>query len=653
MISRKRPLFTAVRLACFLAASLVFLLVLVLVLTVTQIGDSFLDPESYASELDKHDVYEFVLVDLATAALEDRRIVEEAKSGADVEDTPLASSGLTTGQIVSSINRAVPPDWVQEVVEQALDDFLNYIAGRSDEFTVTLSIGERADFVLAEIRTLLDEGDAYNVLYERALIPRIEEAADDWVREDLPLEVEVTSERLVLAARAVLPQEWVRGQVERVLDEVTPYLKSESDGFTINVQLPDRVEIAVAEVKEILAESSANDLLYDDVIVPRVSESLRGSTEELPFGVTISSDEVVTVLREVAPPAWVRGEVERLIDEVAPYLAGQVDTFETEISLADNKRQAHEVLTGLAETRIQAEIDGLPVCQTIEQEQSALGGPPGRLPVCIPPNVARDRLFESMDIDPAEVTRSVLAPIPDTISFSPVQLREALEEDGATDNVGHLDDVRAFFKDGWTYTQDDLKADLTTNGDESGFETLQDVRSLLADGWTYTNDDFTEDVGEENGSEAIAAVDFWGGLFGTFGWYRWIIYLSAIVLLAAVGFLGGGGWSGRVKWGSGSLLACAGVIAVLFGLIYPALASNALDNARVQALDGIDPTGDYAETTRLAVDKGFDVIESVSDGFAAGIATSSIVIVIVAGVVLAVAVNRHRIAALVRRVRQR
>ena len=632
---------------------LAFFLSLLLALIVLELNASFLRPSFYTSALNEHDVYEFVLVDLLATALEDMRAVEEAASRDGEEDLLLLTSGLATEEIVSSVNRAIPPSWVQEEVEQAFDEFGSYILGLSDEFTVTLSGYERVDSVVAEIKTLATREDVYNSLYDRVLVPRIEDASEDIARQELPFHIRVSSERLVAAARAVVPPEWVRSQLESILDEVTPYLKGESDTFTITVRLAERADVAAAEVKAILAERDVYDLVYDEVVAPRVAERLGDWTRGLPFAVAVSSDEVVAALRQSAPPAWARHHAERLIDDATPYFAGQADSFETQVSLVDNKRQTLMVLTDLTERKIQEGLDDVPDCRTIEQAGAALAGGPSSLPSCIPPAIERTDLPARLGVDVgAAVELLVLAPIPDTVTFSDVRFRSAMAAEGGSGTLSMLDDIRAVLRDGWTYTQDDLREDLTEKGDESVFETFQGLRSFLSDGWTYTHVDFVENLEEEDGAVAIEDINRVRGIFKTFRAYDWSVHLSTMILLVGMGFLGGRGWLGRVKWGASSLLVSAGIVLILFVPVYRTEAPKELDGAREQALLAIDPAGEYAETLRLAANKGFNVAESALDSFAAGVALLSLLLVIVAAIVLAAAVQWPRLAALLRRAGQ-
>ena len=121
----------------------VFFVLLLLTLMFLQVNDTFLDPDFYPEEMRKADVYEFVLVDLLTSAIDERRELERQKVGEGLEETPLITSGLSTQDIVLSVNRAVPPVWVQGLVEQSFDQVGRYLTGERDEFEFTLRAGEQ------------------------------------------------------------------------------------------------------------------------------------------------------------------------------------------------------------------------------------------------------------------------------------------------------------------------------------------------------------------------------------------------------------------------------------------------------------------------------------------------------------------------------
>ena len=162
-----------------------FLVLLLLTLVMLQVSDTFLDPDYYTERLSEANIYEFALNDLLASAIDERRVWEAeelarreqpdaAGTGQSVTSTPLISSGLTTAEIVASVNRAVPPDWVQELAEQSFDEIGRYLMGERDEFVVTVRAGQQVPILVDEIKSLLRKADAYNLLYDREVIPAIE-----------------------------------------------------------------------------------------------------------------------------------------------------------------------------------------------------------------------------------------------------------------------------------------------------------------------------------------------------------------------------------------------------------------------------------------------------------------------------------------------
>ena len=747
-------------------AGLLFFVLLLVTLVVLQVNATFLDPGFYPEEMRKADIYEFVLVDLLTSAIDEYR---EQDPPEGLDENPLVTSGLSTADIVLSVNRAIPPAWVQDLVEQSFDEVGRYLTGERDEFEVTVRAGDQVIIVKDEVKALLRKAGAYNLLYGQQVVPTVRDAVDqelplgvtlsadrvissvrrvappDWVQgqvesaldevtpylvgstdtfninvqvadrveialeeikdllrdtdaygqlfdkvvepaitdtvnAELPLGLEVSSDRLVDAARVIVPSDWMRLQVESAVDEVGPYVVGKRDSFEINVQLADRVAIALAEIKDLLREIDAYDLLYWEVIEPQVRENL-GGVIDLPFGVTIADEEVISALRRVAPPTWVREQAKRVIDEVTPYLTGEADSFTVEVSLVDNKLEARDVIDDLVSQKVTELIDSVSKCESLTAAATALLNRDSRgLPGCVPEDVSGTDLLSVLSIDVSGAVASlVLATIPDTIPFGDVQLRQALTAAGAGDNLEQVDEMRRILKEGWTYDQDDLRNELAKRGDDV-VETLDTVREILRDGWTYTQDDLREVLTDENAEDPMANVkrlddvrafladgwtytsadfredisgeadgtsleDFYTGrdTFKRVRAFRWVLYLPLVILLVVIAFLGGRGWSGRVAWAAGVLLVSVGLIVAIWGPGYSALAKSGpiyeaagignLDEQREEVLDKIThpekydsdaPENEFPETSSLAANKGFDIVESIADDFASGIVGRSL-----------------------------
>ena len=617
-------------------------MLLLVTLVVLQVGGSFLDPDYYPKELRKANVYEFALGDLLTSALDEARQVEGEDLPQGLDENPLTTSGLSTADIVTSVNTAIPPEWVQSIVEQVFEELGRYLAGEGDEFQVTIRAGDRVGPMVAEVKSLLRQADAYNLLFEEIVTPN----ATDAVVDDLPLGLTLDGEDVVSSVRKVVDPEWVRLQVESTLDELTPYVEGSRDTFEITIQLSDRVEIALAEVKSLLRKANAYDLLYDEVVEPRVLDFL-GPAVDLPLGISITNDEVLAALRQVAPPEFVQQQAEAVIDQAGPYLTGTAESFNVTIPLADNKRQARDAILETAQVKVEEAAAALPACDVAALRQ--LTAQPGlsAIPKCIPPGVEPAEVVGRLGEDlAAEVDSLVLDAIPDEIAFSDADLRKALADSGAGENLDLIDDVRRIVSEGWSYTDTDLREDLRQEVDEEAVERLDDARAFLKDGWTYTEIDFRSDVERAGPDRVLEDLDRFRDNLGRARTLRLLIFLPALLLLVVIGFLGGRSWRGRLGWSAAYLAATAGIIFVLFGSVYSVVGKPQLDDAREEAISEIDLTGDFEETARLAIDKAFDIAESMVNGIASGIATKGFLLLILGGVVLAASIFWHELLSL-------
>ena len=309
-------------------AGIALLLFLVVALVVVQVSGTFLDPDFFPRELRKANLYEFVVVDLLTSAVDEARELSPEEFSDSFDSNPLVASELSTEDIVSSVNRAVPPEWIQAQVEEAFDQIGRYLNGERDEFTLTIQAGERVPTVVAEIKGLLRKADAYGLLFDEVITPAI----DDALANELPLDVDISSQRIADAVRAVAPREWVQAQVESALDELTPYVVGERDTFELRVELADRVEVALAEVRALLGEADAYELLFDEIVAPKIDDAL---AQELPLDIDVSSTRLTSAVRAVATREWVDAQVDVILEQATPYLVGTEDSFEIRVELAD------------------------------------------------------------------------------------------------------------------------------------------------------------------------------------------------------------------------------------------------------------------------------------------------------------------------------
>ena len=102
-----------------------------------------------------------------------------------------------------------------------------------------------------------------------------------------------------------------------------------------------------------------------------------------------------------------------------------------------------------------------------------------------------------------------------------------------------LDYVREVFSEGWTYTDADLRSDLMSSGGSGDVEALDDLRTSIRDGWTFTDADLRRSLRESGGEEAVSELDRIRDMLSRAWLVRLVIFLLWIILLVAIGFLGG------------------------------------------------------------------------------------------------------------------
>ncbi len=590
-------------------AILFFALILVAVLLLA-VNERFLQSNAYPELLVESEIYTFAMGPLLTTALDEARELPASEFSEYFSDNPLVLSGLTTEEISASLNRAFPPDWMQELVDTSFEQVGGYILGERDEFTVEVQTGEQVRIIVSEFQSLLRKARAYDLLYDEWVDPLLEE----FVQEQLPLDVDVPVSRLSSAARTILQPDWIQSNVEGGLDEVTSYMVGETDQFRIHIPFDDRAEIAAEEFKDILAESDVYEVVYDEVIEPLVKDVLDDSID-LPVGISIDEGEVIAAMRAAAPVSWVQDQAEYVIDTAVPYLIGREDDFVVTIDLSENKVATRQQIDRLVVTKLEALLD-LSTCTARQMLDLWSVNGLSDIPECIPPGMPTEELATQISQRIGDQAHSlVIDQIPDTVEFTQSTLLSQLGSARGEDSVERLDDLQELLSDGFTYTNADLKADLVSN-DILSLETFEDIRSFLADGWSYTEEDLEERVVEAGG---MGTLDTFHNLRKYFAWantFRWLVYLPMAFLLLLIGMLGGRTWRSRFAWAGTFLTVGATIAFIVSGPVYDSFGSPRIDDLKDRVREEIQEDGIYFIDTRaLATEKLLELSQTVADDF--------------------------------------
>ena len=114
------------------------------------------------------------------------------------------------------------------------------------------------------------------------------------------------------------------------------------------VTVDDRIEVAVGEIKSLMADANAYEALFEGSIAPNISSSI-GNSAKLPYGIEITDEEISSIIKKTAPPSWMQRTTESVLDNATPYLVGKTDEFKISINIEPNKEEDVSDLMDLSE----------------------------------------------------------------------------------------------------------------------------------------------------------------------------------------------------------------------------------------------------------------------------------------------------------------
>ena len=586
---------------------IIFVILFIVVLLVTQVNSSFANPGFYNDQLRRADMYNFVYDKALPAALDE---IQTDQSSA----TPFDITNIKA-EIVSSARKIVPPEWLQAQVETASNTIIPYVAGKTDRFTYTVALKDRVTTGAQVIKTDLLQGDTFAKLYNDAI-----SYAADKVLENLdrvPYSLTLSKEQVENFLRTAAPEDWVSSQAMAAVDFVTPYVTGDSDHFTITIQLRDRVDPTAAAALELLSGQETYNYLLDEIITPIVLQNI-GTSVNLGYRVTLSQAEVVSAIKQVLPQSWVEARLGDLINAIAAYVKGEANTIQITVNLADRKAAALNILTALADQKLEAQFNSLPVCSMAQFLQMVQTLPPGSVPSCRPSGVSYQDFKTALGVNVANsVQQAVIIHLPDQWVYTEADLRQSL----GTDNADFIDKARNWVSSGWTFTE----ADLTDKLGSDHEQTLNDARDKIKNGYTVTETDLTDKIAKTDAD--LASFNTARHRIDTATTWAWAVWLLLFLVLIPVAFLCGRSWISRLVWGLGVLFVTSLAVYIAVAVTY----AHAGEPRLTQEL--FHPS-EYQGVAAVMAEKGNEVIRNVAGSFASGIEWMAIYSMIGSGVVL-------------------
>ena len=141
----------------------------------------------------------------------------------------------------------------------------------------------------------------------------------------------------------LVPREYVKEKFEEGLRGLVPYLRGDTDEFTIDLEVQERVREIPEAVRALVIDLKLTELVIEDLLVPRVSEfSSRISGDAL--GIDFTRQEIEDTALAVFAPEWLEGQFFNAIDEITPYFAGDADSFNVVLHFDDRVAIIGEIL---------------------------------------------------------------------------------------------------------------------------------------------------------------------------------------------------------------------------------------------------------------------------------------------------------------------
>ena len=600
-----------------------------------QTASNLINPSFYLETLAESNIYQFLLTDLPRTALKD---VRKANSNPIIEQ-----SGLSDEIIITSINEIIPPEWLQSNFESTVIGVGDYVTGRSDEFTISIPVDERVQAASNQITFILNESDLYKLVMENQVRPVVSEAS----KSELPFDVSVNEDQLMASIQKIISKAWLTGQIDSVLGEVVPYAVGAEDTFAVIVTVDDRVEVAVAEVKVLMAEANAYEALFEGSIAPNISSSI-GNSAKLPYGVEITDEEISAIIKETAPPSWMQKITESVLDNATPYLVGRTDKFSISINIEPNKEEAVSDLMALAEQKLNGKLDSLPDCDA-DEVTNILNNPIGGLPSCYPADPALKRQMQSytkayITTVISSVRPQIINTIPNLIEFDQDSLRKVVPPKA----LDSFDQGRDLMREGYTFRETDLESLIKQGAGDNSWDQVTTVRNSLSKGIQYNDQDFRVHIESitADGGQTLSMLDQLRGILKLVHMFNLAVYIPTILIAAIVGFLGGRGWNQRLIWAAIAMLIASFLVYVIWGPIYSSVAEPVIhvqiDQIASQTSGQIAPQ--FLATESLVLQQVTSIGKIAISKFVAGISstaliTSIISVIIIAGCVILSKIN--------------
>ncbi|NQW19540.1 MAG: hypothetical protein HQ477_02270 [Chloroflexi bacterium] len=196
------------------------------------------------------------------------------------------------------------------------------------------------------ITGMLDDADAYDYVYDNI----VGNLVHDMVGRGIDVNSGLTDsagltiltfddpDKAALAItdliETLIPREYVKEKLEASLNGVVPYARGETDEFTIDLEVQERVRSVPTAVRQVVSDLNLTERVIDDLLVPQLDQFTEQISEQA-LGIVFTSAELEADARLIFAPEWLEEQLFGAIDEITPYFAGDTDSFNVVVRFGD------------------------------------------------------------------------------------------------------------------------------------------------------------------------------------------------------------------------------------------------------------------------------------------------------------------------------
>ena len=193
---------------------------------------------------------------------------------------------------------------------------------------------------------MLNDAEVFDYVYENVLPNLVHDLISKGVKVNSGLgdspdpttldfdDPDTAAAAITSSFETLVPRGYLRQKTLEGLAAWFPYLAGETDEFTVDLQVQERVRAVPESVRVLVLELNLIKQVTDDLLIPQVSE-LTSNISDNALGIRFTEQENENNTREIFAPDWVEQQLFDAVDEITPYFAGDADSFEIRIEFDD------------------------------------------------------------------------------------------------------------------------------------------------------------------------------------------------------------------------------------------------------------------------------------------------------------------------------